>query len=613
MLLHLPSPDWRDQVIYFAMTDRFDDGNPANNDQGQGEFRAGSGAHYNGGDLAGLSRRLAYVQGLGATALWITPPVTNQWWNGPNQYSGYHGYWASRFDRVDPHLGSLADYQRLSDGLHRRGMYLVQDIVLNHTGDFFHYAGGWDPQHPELHWQPNADSRPTPRPAQWPFNLNNPTDPAQRRAGMYHWTPDVSDYADRQQELNFQMSGLDDLNTENPVVRRALRKSYGDWIRQVGVDAFRVDTAFYVPDTLFEDFLHARDKTAPGVAEVARRTGRNNFLVFGEGFGIDAPGQTRQSQRLKDYMAPGRLGGMLNFPLYGALGDAFARGRPTQELADRITQQVAFFPQLHSMPSFVDNHDVDRFLAGGKLAGLRQALLATMTLPGIPTIYYGTEQGFTEPRAAMFAAGVGSGGRDHFDPQAPLYRDIAAMTQLRREQRLFSRGTPQVLRGEPHGPGALAWRTDFDGQSALVVFNTADHAVLLDGLATGWAAGQALQGVYGLDGKPADQTVAADGSLSLSLAPRAGLVWLARGQRAATPQAAPPLIDTLPTGSLPDALPVSGTDPGGPARAPAGAGRPTGQRRGGRYRRARALAGCPRLVGAGRRPPAAPPGGLARA
>jgi hypothetical protein len=327
-----------------------------------------------------------------------------------------------------------------------------------------------------------------------------------------------------------------------------------------------VDTAFYLPPEVFTDFLHAKDRAAPGVAQVARSTGRTDFLVFGEGFGIDAPGQTRQSQRLKDYMGPGRMGGMLNFPLYGALGDAFARGQPTQQLADRISQQVAFFPQLHSMPSFVDNHDVDRFLAGGNLAGLRQALLAIMTLPGIPTIYYGTEQGFTEPRAAMFAAGVGSGGRDHFDTQAPLYRDIAAMTRLRREQRLFSRGTPRVLRGQAHGPGALAWRTDFDGQSALVVFNTAEHTVLLDNLATGWPPGQALRGVFGLDGTPVDQSVAADGRLSLSLPPRAGLVWLAQGQTTARPQAMPPQINTLPIGALPDALPVSGTHPGGPAR-----------------------------------------------
>ena len=94
----------------------------------------------------------------------------------------------------------------------------------------------------------------------------------------------------------------------------------------------------------------------------------------------------------------------------GALiGDTFARGRPPSELGQRIQRMMTLHRQPHRMPSFVDNHDVDRFLAGGSEAGLRQALLALMTLPGIPVIYYGTEQGFTAQRAAMFAVGVAVG------------------------------------------------------------------------------------------------------------------------------------------------------------------------------------------------------------
>ena len=87
--------------------------------------------------------------------------------------------------------------------------------------------------------------------------------------------------------------------------------------------------------------------------------------------------------------------------------------------------------QPHLMPSFVDNHDVDRFLAGGSEAALKQALLAMLTLPGIPVIYYGTEQGFTLQRASMFAAGYGSGGRDHFDPQPrPSHRQRGVANAL---------------------------------------------------------------------------------------------------------------------------------------------------------------------------------------
>ena len=538
---HVPSPDWRDQVLYFVMTDRYADGDPRNNDQGAGEYRPGDDSRYQGGDFAGLLQRLDYIRGLGVTGLWITPPVANQWLDPAGTGAGYHGYWASHFMQVDPHLGSLDDYRRLADALHRRGMTLVQDIVVNHTGNYFGYGPDRTAADPTRGYLPHAGTPPVPRPSQPPFHLNDPRDPAARRAGIYHWTPDVRDYNDAVQEQTYQMSGLDDLATGNPLVRRALRRSYGHWIREVGVDAFRVDTAFYVPPDFFADFLHARDAQAPGVLEVARRTGRHRFHVFGEGFGIDRPGEDTQVRKIEGYMRGPRgeplLPGMLNFPLYGALGDAFARGRPPAELGERITRMMQVHRQPHLMPSFVDNHDVDRFLAGGSEAGLKQALLALMTLPGIPVIYYGTEQGYTAQRAAMFAAGAGSGGRDRYDAQAPLYRAIRELTALRRTHRVLSRGVPTVLHGNAARPGALAWRVDrragrAAAGSVFAVFNTADGDSLLPGLATGLAPGTVLRGVHGLQGRPSDLVVGADGRVSLPLAARSGQVWVAGTQRA---------------------------------------------------------------------------------
>ncbi len=535
--LHVPSPDWRDQVIYFVMTDRFADGDTSNNDQGAGEYRPGAANFFQGGDLAGLRARLPYIKGLGATALWITPPVANQWLDPTGQHAGYHGYWAEHFMKLDRHLGTLADYRQLSHALHSAGMVLVQDIVVNHTGDYFGYGPQWLASDPTRDWRAFGNTAPVPRPTQPPFDRNDPRDPAQRRAGIYHWTPDVRDYNDPLQERTFQMGGLDDLNTDNPAVARALRQSYGYWIREVGVDAYRVDTAFYVPPEFFRDFLQSRDRSAPGISEVARRTGRRSFHVFGEGFGIDGPGEDLQSRKIESYMHDGAgrplMTGMLNFPLYGALGDVFARGHAPAELADRIRRQIALHPRLHWMPSFVDNHDVDRFLAGGSTAALQQALLALMTLPGIPVIYYGTEQGFTKQRASMFAAGFGSGGRDRFDTDAPLYRAIAAMTALRRGDPLFSRGTPTVLAANAAQPGALAWRTDHDGRSALVVFNTAASESLLAALDTGLPAGTVLEGVFGIDGRPADVVVGAAGRVTLRLPAQAGWVWKAAAGKAA--------------------------------------------------------------------------------
>lgn len=538
--LHVPSPDWRDQIVYFLVTDRFDDGDPANNDQGAGEFDPSQMEKYSGGDLRGVTRRLDYIRRLGATAVWITPPVANQWWDPRHASTGYHGYWAEDFMALDRHLGTLEDYRHLSRQLHARRMYLVQDIVLNHTGNFFAYGDEWDPGDPARHFRLYAAPGQLIAPAQPPFDMNDARNPEHRKAGIYHWTPDIKDYTDRAQVLDFQMSGLDDLNTENPLVRRALRRSYGYWIRQAGVDAFRLDTAFYVPTDFLVDFMTSRERRDPGIKSVARQTGRERFMVFGEGFAIDPAYSDTQSRKVEGYMngPDGRsvLPGMLNFPLYGTIGDTFARGHPTAELGDRIRRMTALHKRLHLMPTFVDNHDVDRFLAGGSLAGLRQSLLLIMTLPGIPTLYYGTEQGFTQQRAAMFKSGFQSGGRDHFDTSAPLYRFIQRATALRRQHRLFSRGLPTILAENPAAPGTLAYRMERGREAAIVAFNSADHATLLDKVATGLPPGTLLRGLFSISGAPADVVVGPAGRISLRLPPRSGLVWKVTQRRIALPK-----------------------------------------------------------------------------
>lgn len=545
--LHVPSPDWRDQIIYFLMTDRFEDGNPRNNDQGVGLYNPQKESHYSGGDLVGVQKRLDYIQGLGATSVWITPPVVNQWWNG--EYGGYHGYWAADFKNVDPHVGTLKDYQQLSDALHRRGMYLVQDIVLNHTGDFFRYKNpsGKDPSQG---FELNAQSIPMKAPTQAPFNMNDPRNPVHRKAGVYHWNPDVLDYNDRHQELNFQMAGLDDLNSESPLVRKALRESYGHWIRKVGVDAFRLDTAFYVPPEAVQDFLYAKDSKDPGMRWVAKQTGRKDFFTFGEGFGIDKAGETRNMQKIEAYVRDPKgapvMQGMLNFPLYGSVGDVMARGRPTQELAERIRNLFKLHSDPHRMLSFLDNHDVDRFLKGANEVALRQSLALIMTLPGIPTLYYGTEQGFTEQRAAMFAKGYASGGIDHFNAQAPLYIYTKSLAALRKQNKVFSRGVPTILREDAAGPGVLAYRMDHAGQSAWVVFNTSDKEVLLDNLEIykGLKApnlAHTLRGVWGIEGTqfklPLEWVLKASEAtgpkVNLRLPPRSTQIWTLDRLRAA--------------------------------------------------------------------------------
>ena len=477
--LHVPSPDWREQIIYFVMVDRFNDGDATNNNQGVGEYDPERNSHYSGGDLPGLVNKISYINNLGATAVWITPPVANQWWSPTAQYSGYHGYWAENLMTVDKHYGSLSDMQNLSRRLHGQGMYLVQDIVVNHMGNFFAYdPKQWNAQNPALGYRREAATAQGPMPSQKPFNRNDARDPAQAREAIYHWTPDIRDFTNPVQEHDWQMAGLDDLNTENPHVREALRRSYGHWIRDAGVDAFRVDTAFYVPPDYFRDFLYADDPQQPGILRVAEATGRRNFHVFGEGFGIDKPFEETQSRKIESFVrgADGQalMPAMINFPLYGTGIDIFAKGHPTREMRHRIETMMRVHESPHLMPSFVDNHDVDRFLANGGMAALQQNLLLIMTLPGIPVIYYGTEQGFTEQRGAMFKTGFGSGGRDRFDESAPLYRSLQTMTALRKSHKLFTHGNPTVLKDSATGAGVLAYRMRHGNADALVLFNTSE-------------------------------------------------------------------------------------------------------------------------------------------
>lgn len=530
LVLNVPSPEWQDQIIYFIVTDRFNDGDPSNDNQGAGEYDPTYNAKYSGGDIRGIEQKISYIQRLGATAIWLTPPIANQWWDPRVNYGGYHGYWASNFVEVDKHMGTHDDYQKLSSALHKAGMYLIQDIVVNHTGDFFYYNGDWDPSNPAYNWARNTASVPVTAPTQWPFNMDNPTDPAQRAAAIYHWTPDISDFTNEYQVLNYQLYGLDDLNSENPVVRHALRKSYGYWISTVGVDAFRIDTAFYVPQPFFSDFMYSKDPTAPGIQQVARSNGKKNFLAFGEGFATDGPYDGTNSKKIESYMVDPSgndiLPAMLNYPLYGTLGDVLHGAHPTAELGYRIKDMMQVFKRPYLMPTFLDNHDVDRFLADGSMGALQQGLVLIMTLPGIPVIYYGTEQAFLIQRGSMFAGGYGSYGKDHFDTSAPLYQFIAELADLRKHNKVFSRGTPTILDQESTGPGAFAYEMTYAGTSAVVAINTSGTESKTRTFATGFAPGTLLLNRVAIGSHGPPLVVAADGTVTVKLPPRSAFVWI---------------------------------------------------------------------------------------
>jgi len=549
--LHMPSPEWQDQVMYFIMIDRFNDGDSTNNDQGMGEYDPDDERKFSGGDLKGITQKLDYVKELGATSIWITPPVANQWWNPGVQFGGYHGYWAQDFKSIDKHFGSLGDYKQLSDQMHRRDMYLIHDIVVNHTGDYFYYKGDYNPDEPQKNYYFNEGVVPTSAPTQFPFSLNNVNNPEHLTAKIYNWTPNILNYQDENERLYYQLSGLDDLNTENPAVRNALKDSYRYWIKEVGVDAYRIDTIIYVETDFWNDFVHAPD----GMNVAASETGRENFLMFGEAFVGSEPYSEEGDKFVASYFGKAEKPGvnsMLNFPLHYTLRRVFAEGNPTAYLGYRLNLAAnsGIYKNPHTLTNFLDNHDTQRFMETGSLEAFKQALTCLLTIPGIPIIYQGTEQAFDIQRKSMFAEGWASEGKDHFNTDSPMFAFLQELIQLRKDNLLFSRGDLAILQESAVGSGVLAYKRTYNGKSAIILFNTADERILLSNLNTGLAGNTILQKAFG-EKLPSQLVCKKGGMLNYELPARSYGVFIAQGIQPGVQQTVEEItLETTPPDTL---------------------------------------------------------------
>jgi glycosidase len=497
--LHVPSPDWRDQIIYFIMIDRFNDGNPENNDMKAGEYDPKENAKFSGGDLAGIAAKLDYIEGLGATAIWITPPVANQWWDPLIHYGGYHGYWARDFLSVDEHFGTLEDYQALSVMLHKRGMYLIQDIVCNHVGNFFTYTNTYNPSNVTENLVMNTGSLPTDKPTRYPFDQIDPRDPKQRELGIYHWTPPIKNYQDPYQKIYYQLSDLDDLNTTNEIVIKALKEAYTYWIINVGVDGFRIDTIMYVDHAFWHRFIHDKDESSPGVALMAKKFNKTNFFAFGEAWFNSTPYQDDCEKEASSYLGTPEkpeLHSVLNFALQQEIKRVFAEGGETALMTYRFNALKKNFPDIHLLLNFIDNHDMNRFLQGASVPALKQALVFLFTIPGIPVIYYGTEQKLTETRASLFPTGYGSGGKERFATDGEMYRFLADLANLRKTNEVFQRGDIIPIKDDPTGPGVFAYLMKTTKDTAVVIFNTSEEDTLVDNLDLGTKKPSVLEVLY---------------------------------------------------------------------------------------------------------------------
>ncbi len=530
-LLQVASPEWSEQVIYMLMIDRFDDGNPANNDQGYDEFDPDRPSHFSGGDLQGVIDRLDYLRTLGVTALWITPPLYNQWWSTPYQAAGWHGYWPVHFQEVDPHFGTLDDYKRLSHELHCRGMYLIQDIIANHVGNFFAFEGEYDPDDTASNFYLLEPDSHQPTPVQHPFNMIDRRNPEHFAADIYHWTPTIQDFSDPYQEHYYSLGMVNDINTENPEVIAKFKEIYKYWIDEVGVDAFRMDTVMLVPFEFWNRFLRDGD----GIYAHARERGKAHFLTFGEVTGASDPYDDAIERKVIAYQETDGLPGtnsMLGYPLYHEINRVLARGVESASLAYRLERFMELYPDPFTIPNFIDNHDTARFLAAGHPAAFRQALALLFTIPGIPILYQGTEQGLPESRMAMFAGGFRN-AEGSFDENSGYFQYVQRLTALRAEHPVMTRGGLEVLASESSGPGVLAYRREYEGESVIVLLNTADHSVFAHRLDVGASPFQRLEELFAEPvAEPGAQPAVTDaeGRLSLRLPPRAAVVLRSAGE-----------------------------------------------------------------------------------
>jgi glycosidase len=522
----------QDEVIYFLLPDRFENGDPSNDRGGLSGDRLHTGfdpthmGFYHGGDLKGVLKRLDYIQGLGATAVWLAPVFQNKPVQGPpgHESAGYHGYWITDFTRVDPHFGNNADFKALVDAVHARGMKFYMDIVVNHTADVIKLAEC--PVQEECPYRSVADYPYQRRGGVSGAPINNgfagerdgsaanfarlkdpnyaytvTIPPPEKDIKRPAWLNDPIYYHNRGNSLFRGESstlgdfvGLDDVFTENPRVVRGMIEIFGAWIDKYRVDGFRIDTAQHVNPEFWQKFV-------PAMLARAKARGIPHFHIFGEVAMDDVdPAHTAENTRVD------RLPSVLDFAFLHTVRQVVAADAGTDVLAKLFRADAIYEGGAAAalrLPTFVSNHDSPGHIAmfirharpgAGDDEILKRVMLANamlLTLRGAPTIYSGDEQGFVgkggdqAARQDMLPSQVASYNEDkllgtsattaqsNFDSNHPLYREIASLAHIRTSHRALTRGL-QLIRYSSDNPGLFAV-SRFDpvsGREMLLLFNT---------------------------------------------------------------------------------------------------------------------------------------------
>ncbi len=532
--------DWRDEVIYQLVTDRFDNGDTQNDSVGGVGPVPSNLARYQGGDWRGITRRLDYISGLGGTAVWISPVVKNL--DREAKWDGYHGYWALDFTQVNPHFGSLEDLQELVRQAHRRGIKVILDLVTNHTAQLFFYDLDGDGKASDKERYPPFSSSGaltaplvwfTPKPRLFSYPTGDRTGPPgllELGAAHFHRRGQMTEFTNAvHKELGDFPTGLRDLDTERPELISALVDTCTYWVLQTDVDGFRIDAVPHVGRAFWLSFGRR-------MREALAAHGKHRFLLLGEAY-------HRDPALVASYTRSGGLDSVFDFALKWDLIDGFILdGKAASTAVKALETQRSLYPAApqtggvglspwQARVSFADNHDMKRLR--GELDDPNAAELAltvVFTVDAIPAIYYGTEQGMSgqgdhKSREVMWKRGFATTHR--------TYRHVHKLAALRRGSKALRRGTlvkryASEISARSKGPGAglLCYERVHGSERALVAINGHPLDMAEATVQTGFPGGVKLRDALGVSS--GELIVDKEGKVKLKVPQRKAQVWLAR-------------------------------------------------------------------------------------
>ena len=417
-----------DDVIYLIMTDRFADGDPANNTPAGAPVAALDRKNpraFHGGDFRGVIDHLPYLKELGVTALWLTPWYDN--WNGisncdkpwcPMTY--YHGYHAIDYYSVEDRFGDLQTLRELIEKAHALGIKVIQDQVANHVGS----------QHP---WVSN------PPLSNW-FHGTSDKHERNRFQNSTLLSPHANTPTVRNTLDGWFSDDLPDMNQEEPEVARYEIQNSLWWVGVAGIDGIRQDTIQYMPRSFIRELSDALHRQYPGmwmVGEVFEPDAAHTAFFVGGHKGWDG--------------IDTHLDSVFDFSVWSASLAVFTNKRPVSALRDQLKYD-ALYPEPSRVTVLANNHDTRRFMSieGATLEGAKLHLAFIMTIRGIPQIYAGEEiamEGEDDPdNRRDFAGGFPGDQRNAFiaSGRSPKEQEMWQWThdliRLRREHSSIRRG-----------------------------------------------------------------------------------------------------------------------------------------------------------------------------